>query len=406
MKKKLIQFSFIVVFLGLLLVCPDFGFSEEIDGEIKVLNDKISESKSKIEEIQRKQEEYNQIISQKRQEKNTLANQLAIINTGIAKAELEIEGLELQIDEINLEIRKINVDIRNKENKIETEKNHMAELIKMVYKNDQASILEILLLNNSLNDFLDQMQYLENTNEEISNSLNSLRSDKETLEENRTSLEAKSQELLTLKNDLDDSKEDLEYEKNNKAFVLERTHESEKQYQSLLSTAIKEQKQAEAEITALEEKIREKLEANKQLQNAEPTDFIWPVKKNTVTASFHDPDYPYRSLLGEHSGVDIRASQGTTLKAAAAGYVARVKYDGTRAYAYIMIIHDNGLSSVYGHVSAVNVEADQFVAQGQIIGKTGGMPGGIGSGSFSSGPHLHFEIRKDGLPVNPAAYLP
>ena len=110
--------------------------------------------------------------------------------------------------------------------------------------------------------------------------------------------------------------------------------------------------------------------------------------------------------IGEHSGIDIRAAQGTTLRAAAAGYVARVKYDGSTNYAYIMIIHADGFSTVYGHVSAVSVSQDDYVSSGQVIGKTGGTPRTAGAGAFSTGPHLHFEVRKDGIPVNPLDYLP
>ncbi len=132
----------------------------------------------------------------------------------------------------------------------------------------------------------------------------------------------------------------------------------------------------------------------------------WPVPKNTITSTFRDPSYPFRKSIGEHSGVDIRAAQGTTLRAAASGYVARVKFDGSTAYSYIMIIHADNFSTVYGHVSGVSVSADEYVTQGQIIGKTGGAPRTVGAGPFSTGPHLHFEIRKNGIPVDPLNYLP
>ena len=102
---------------------------------------------------------------------------------------------------------------------------------------------------------------------------------------------------------------------------------------------------------------------------------------------------------------DIRPSQGSTLTAAASGYVAIAKNAG-KGYSYIMIVHGNGLATVYGHVSKIYVQTDEYVVQGQTIGLTGGMPGTSGAGSLTTGPHLHFEVRLNGVPVDPLDYLP
>ena len=71
-----------------------------------------------------------------------------------------------------------------------------------------------------------------------------------------------------------------------------------------------------------------------------------------------------------------------------------------------MIIHANGLSTVYGHVNEIDVEEGRFVLQGQAIGRSGGMPGTCGSGRLTTGPHMHFEVRLNGIPVDPLLYLP
>jgi murein DD-endopeptidase MepM/ murein hydrolase activator NlpD len=70
-----------------------------------------------------------------------------------------------------------------------------------------------------------------------------------------------------------------------------------------------------------------------------------------------------------------------------------------------MIIHSNGFATLYAHMSRIDVDVDQYVARGQIIGLSGGRPGTAGAG-FSTGPHVHFELRKNGIPVDPGPYLP
>ena len=81
-------------------------------------------------------------------------------------------------------------------------------------------------------------------------------------------------------------------------------------------------------------------------------------------------------------------------------------YARLNCYSYILIIHNNGFSTVYGHVSKIYVKDGDRVDQGQIIGITGGMPGTPGAGKFSTGPHLHFEIYLNGNVVDPEKYLP
>ncbi len=407
--KKIIRISIFLIALGLLFNRPNLAFSgyeEEINQEIKNLNDKISGSKKKIDDIQNKQKEYNELIAQKRNEQSSLNNDLEILNTQVAKAELDIEASELEIDKTNLEIKKTALDIQDKDDQINKEKEHIATMLKLMYKQDQVSALEILLLNNSLADFINQLQYLENTNEEISDSVGELKDSKDKLEENKRLLTAKQEELNKLRATLEEQKLALTQQQEDKNFILEETKQSEKKYQYLLEAARKEQERTSAEISGLERSVRDKLKKLKGNADLNYSGLIWPTGKSYVTATFHDPSYPFRKSLGEHSGADIRASYGTTLRAAANGYVARAKFDGSKNYAYIMIIHGDGLSTVYGHVSAVNVKADEYVVQGQIIGKTGGLPGSPGSGPFCTGAHLHFEVRKNGIPVDPLEYLP
>ncbi len=377
-----------------------------LNREIKDINNGISDKKKEIETIQQKQKQYSDQISQKQQEKSSLSNQVSIIDNRIAKAELDIELAETDIERTNLEIQKTNLEIDDKDKQIAKEQGHIANVLNLIYKQDNVTTLEILLLNNSLSDFLSQSKYLENVNEEIANSIAALQKLKYQLEKEKVLLDGQKAELVTLKEGLAERKSGLESEKDTKVYVLDQVKQSERDYERLLAQAKKEQEDAAAEIASMEKLARDKvaqLEGNKLDFN--DAGFIWPVPQNTITAYFHDPDYPFRNIF-EHPAVDIRAAQGTTLKAAASGYVARTQYGSKGGYGYIMLIHGNGLSTVYGHVSKIFVEEDDYVVQGQAIGQSGGLPGTDGAGSLTTGPHLHFEVRLNGIPVDPLAYLP
>jgi murein DD-endopeptidase MepM/ murein hydrolase activator NlpD len=132
-------------------------------------------------------------------------------------------------------------------------------------------------------------------------------------------------------------------------------------------------------------------------------EFVWPVDGD-ITYGFHDPDYPYADYF-EHSGVDIEADQGTELLAAADGTVINAYNGGVSGYSYITIKHSDSLKTSYGHVSAIYVSVGERVAQGQIIGLTGGEPGTSGAGAYSNGPHLHFEVLVNNINVDPEDYL-
>lgn len=404
-KKKLI-----ITFILLSFLLSSSGQANNnvlIDMEIQNLNNKINNQKEEISGIKEQQKKYQVQLESLLKDKVSLTNQIAIIENRMAKAELDIESANIEIDKTYLEIKKNEVDVSKLDGEIEIRKGHISNLLKLVYRQDQLSTLEMLLLNDSLADFLNAAKYLTDTNREISGSVDKLKADKDSLELSKLALNDKNKELKKLKDQLEERKLSLGYEQENKAVVLEETKSSEKEYQALIKIAKQQQEQAERDILAAETLIRKKMsEKDREKLESSDSTIAWPVPKNVITAGFHDSTYPYKNIIGEHPAIDIRARQGTTITAAADGYVAKIKADGSRDYAYIMLIHANGLSTVYGHVSAVFVTQDQYVSQGQAIGKTGGTPGTTGAGRFSSGPHLHFELRLNGLPINPEKYLP
>ncbi|MFA6306406.1 MAG: peptidoglycan DD-metalloendopeptidase family protein [Patescibacteria group bacterium] len=406
--KKIIKLIIPILFLGLFLTAPDFSYGQAEAGqneEVRQINKDIQEKKDRIKKIQDQQAVYEALIKKKQSEKASLNNQLAILENRLAKAALDIESAQTEIDRTNLEIDKVNLEIKAKDEQILNQKEHIASVVRLMQKQDDKSTLEILLLNGTLNDFVSQVKYLEDINKEIGQSLETLKQYKKDLEAQQKDLNGKKRELSGLKVELENRKSGLATEQQNKAYVLDQTKSSEREYQRLLALAKQEQQRAESDIVSLEKTVRAKLsKISGQALEFNDAGFIWPVTKNMVMATFHDPDYPFRYIF-EHPAIDIRAGQGSALRAAASGYVAIAKNAG-KGYSYIMIVHGNGLATVYGHVSKIYVQADEYVVQGQAIGLSGGMPGTNGAGSLTTGPHLHFEVRLNGIPVNPLEYLP
>jgi len=116
---------------------------------------------------------------------------------------------------------------------------------------------------------------------------------------------------------------------------------------------------------------------------------IWPNGCQRITQYF-------KGWL--HTGVDIACPWGTPLKAADSGRVSRVQY-GTTGYGYNVIIeHGGGISTLYGHMSSIDVVQGQYVEKGEVIGAEG-------STGRSTGPHVHFEVRINGAKVNPLSYI-
>lgn len=132
--------------------------------------------------------------------------------------------------------------------------------------------------------------------------------------------------------------------------------------------------------------------------------FSWPVY-GRVSAGFMNHEYKLHFGVPHH-GMDIVTGQGTPVAAAADGVVFLVRDGGETGYSYVLIGHRGGYATLYGHMSAFDVVAGQDVRAGQVIGLSGGQPGTPGAGPMTTGPHLHFEVIRAGVNVDPATVLP
>lgn len=411
---KLAKYHLLAVILMPMLFVGIFLFTmsglsaeeEEIEtgtNESKVsgLNQQIDVQRQRIDELADRINEHKKSIKKFQSQATTLRNQVYIIDNQIAKTKLDIEAKEEEVKVTELEIERVGLEIEDNDKAIDNQKRYLSAFVRLLDYYDDKDYLSVLLNNESFSEFFDQINQIEGIEKDLQKSLNRFQEMVLKLEDQEGELDEKREQLSELLNKLEDERLSLDAQKGSKRYLISETKNSESQYQRLINSLKQEQLSANNAIAGMERQLRQELEKRGEAEKfnsfGKPA-LMWPITSRRVTAYFHDTDYPYRHLF-EHSGLDLGVPMSTTLKAAEAGYVAKVGI-GTKWYGnYIMIIHNNNLATLYAHLNSVNVVADQYVSKGQLIGYTG-------SSGFSSGPHLHFEVRFNGIPVNPLNYLP
>jgi len=378
-----------------------------VDDTVIDLNNQIQTKQQELETLKKRIETYQNAIVDKQNQVSSLRNQLNILDDKIEQAALELEANELKLNTVTLQIQAVTLDIAAREADISQKKSQISELVRQLYQADQKTLLEVLVLNSSLGAFFDQLNYLEELEKALQNDIADLKIVKAELVRQQQNLASYRVQLVKSREEIELAKANLESEQQTKALILQQTRQSENRYQTLLAQTKEERTQANREVAELESEIRNRLQlaGPEALAQLGDTNFIWPVTPNKgISTYFYDPTYIFRRYF-EHPAIDIPKPQGTAIKAAASGYVARAKAAGL-GYSYIMLVHKDGFATVYGHVSRIDVEEGTYVTKGQTIGAVGGLPGTSGAGRLTTGPHLHFEIRSNGIPVNPLEYLP
>ncbi|MCX6780472.1 MAG: peptidoglycan DD-metalloendopeptidase family protein [Candidatus Magasanikbacteria bacterium] len=398
--------TFGLFFISSFLVLADT--TSTANPEVEQLNKEIQLRKDKIKQLEDTINSYKQNIAQKQTEGVSLKNQMSIIDNHIAQTQADVDLTNEELQKTQLEIDSLNISIDEKEVAIDREKKMISKMIQSLHANDQKNFLEIMLTNSNFADFYDQAKYLESVYTDLGRTVKGVRIAKEDMDAKKVLAEAKKEEYNQFLDQLSNQKKDLTDEKTNKEGLLVQTKSSEVRYQTMLDSLRSQYKVVENEVSSFESQVRKKLSQQDRFnsQSSDGGDFGWPVSGHYITARFHDPDYPFQNVF-QHSGVDIRMPQGSVVHAAASGYIGRAKRCTLAScYSYVLIIHNGNLSTLYGHLSSILINDEQFVNKGDIIGYSGGTPGMVGSGPFVTGAHLHFEVRVNGIPVDPMGYLP
>jgi len=390
-------FAIAIAAMPMVAVAQEGGQSQDIQTEIQV-------RKQQIEELQAKQKEYETQIADYRKQASSLNAQVGALNSQIERTRLKLRSTELQIEQTQLEIQETEAGIKVKEAEIQAQRERLQNMLRALQRLDNRdSIVEVVVGGGGLGDAFAELAEFQRVHVTLQGQLSGLEQLRTQLESQRAELGSKNDQLGSYSQDLEEQQGGLSRDRTVKANILQETKGNQQKYEALLSELKAEVAQINSEINSYEQRLRARLNESGQIQGGVGK-LIWPVPGRTITAYFHDPDYPYRRVF-EHPAVDIRASQSTPVLAAADGYVGQVKNGGSRGYSYILIVHGDNLSTVYGHLSRMVVVRDSFVTKGQVIGYSGGTPGTPGAGPLTTGPHLHFEVRLNGIPVNPLDYL-
>lgn len=204
--------------------------------------------------------------------------------------------------------------------------------------------------------------------------------------------------------ELEEVRVQLEIQRTKQAEIKAELDVRREQWNSMLATAVQEQEQISNYIAAEEERIARELEearrrAELEARLGEITEAGWVLPSPGLTTSFFGLRmHPILGYARMHNGVDYNCNTGDAIRSATDGIVITAEYYG--GYGYTVIVqHANSTSTLYAHLSNIYVQLEEYVVAGEQVGA-------CGSTGLSTGPHLHFEVRISGVPVDPLPYLP
>lgn len=391
-RSKKTAFTLVITFLSLNLLFSGSYFSrgqETSPAQTSVIDDlssQIQNKQSLIKELERKVAELRNAIKDKQSTQSTLKKQIASMEAEINRLESEIQLTREKISETNLQIKKLDQEMGELEQKINNHKEYLSNAIRIINEYDKETAFEIVLKNNNLSDFLDQIEYIENLQKGAQENLVEIKllkeqadSDKQKQEDFKNSLESLHQELKS--KDLV-----LNFQVSDKENLLTTTKNQEKNYQTQLKQVLKQQQDIEKEIYQLEDKLRMAIDPN-SLPAAQKGLLDWPIQ-SAITQTYGPTSITgfINNVYTFHNGIDLRARIGDAIKTASNGVVVGVGNDGKYAYGrWVAVNHQNGLTTLYGHLSVQKVSVGQQVKRGEVIGYAGNT-------GFSTGSHLHFTV--------------
>ncbi len=378
----------------------DVGLKQEVD----TLQDQVKQKQTRVKELDAMIKGYRDKQVEQQNAALSLQNQLALLENGIQEKQLSVERAQREAESTTLEIQALATQITLQQNAITKREAALSDIFGKLQQDSSISIFDAFLSRPSLSEVFVRVDELARLEGDLGEATRVLKSEKTILEGKRKQQEARRAALEQQKLDAQIAQTQLEEERSSKLSLINATQDKEDEFRKIVYE-LRQQQQSEAgDIQSLQDRLKDRLDSIDAALARGDVLLNWPVPvRKGISAHFHDPSYPFRKLF-EHPGVDLPTPVGTPVRAAAGGYVAWNR-TGKQYGNYVMVVHAGGVATVYAHLSKFGSKPDTYVERGDIIGYSGGKPGDPGAG-LSTGPHLHFEVRQNGIPVNPENFLP
>lgn len=392
------------LFLILTVCCFLFPVSSSAQS-VDELQKQIEERKQKQEQLDRELAEQKAKLEEVSRQKNTLQTTVNTLVSTEKKITSDIKHTENKIDISSLTLEKLAFEIEDKTKKISDNAVVLADALKNVEALESTSFIEKILIFKSFSDFFNNLNDLNKFKDSVNQTVVALKDLNQELRNKYEETTGEKYKLEELKKELAGEKEAVAYTKKEKEQVLAVTKNTEAEYQRIVKEKEVARAKIESELSDLETKLQYTLDPS-SLPGKGSGVLRYPIEPAILTQGYGLTSFALSGAYGydangqpkPHRALDFRASIGTKIYSSADG-VVRESYNmdsipGCRSYGqWILIDHNNGLSTLYTHLSVRSVSAGQSVKAGELIGLAG-------QSGYATGPHLHFGVfPKDGVNV-------
>lgn len=339
----------------------------------------------------------------------SVSEQLRQIEEQLRQATAELGTIKEQRVAVENDITLNERQLAEAQKRLEGRESVFYKRVRDIYINGRLSYLDVVIGSKDFSDFANRLEVLKRIIDSDITLINEIKKERADIEAHKQKLEADRAKLVELEKAALAKQAEIEQKKAERNVVLQKAQndratamqaiEELNASSAQVSAMLKERQAARAAAAAAAAAVAAQSSGGQGASDnwVQGTGQLgWPVS-GEITSPYGYRVHPIWGTTIYHSGIDIGVDEGTPVHAADGGVVVWSGWMGGYGYA-VVIDHGNGLSTLYGHNSELAVDEGQSVAKGQVISYAG-------STGNSTGPHVHFEVRVNGDPVDPMGYL-